>query len=165
MTEEGPAGADPAVVDPNDPLLLACRELSRQMDLFDDAAARTLRIGRNDLRALNLLEHGALSAATIADRLGLTRAAVTALIDRLEAGHLVTRTSAPGDRRVVLVGLQPATWTAFAKVYRPLGEHVHARTAGLPRDQQLALIAALTTLTTAFGQARDHLTHHLPTPP
>jgi predicted ArsR family transcriptional regulator len=43
------------------------------MDLFDENAAHALGIGRSDLRALNLLEHGPLSAAALADRLGLTR--------------------------------------------------------------------------------------------
>ena len=49
------SGAD---VRPDDPLLLACRALSHAMDLFDEAACRALGIGRSDLRALNLLEHG-----------------------------------------------------------------------------------------------------------
>ena len=142
--------ADPS---PDDPLLLACRHLGRQMDLFDDAAARALGLGRNDLRALNLLEHGPLSAATIADRLALTRAGVTALVDRLEDGELVVRTSSPGDRRVVLVELQPATWAAFARVYRPLGQHVHAATAGLPRDERTLVADALETLAVAFSAA------------
>ena len=140
-----------------DPLLLACRELGRQMDLFDDAAARALGIGRNDLRALNLLEPGPLSAATIADRLHLTRAGVTALIDRLEADHLVARTTEPTDRRVVLVELQPPTWTAFATIYRPLGRQVQAATAHLEADQRETLTDALNSLVTAFGASRSHL--------
>ena len=138
---------------PDDPLLLACRHLSRQMDLFDDAAARALGLGRNDLRALNLLEHGPLSAATIADRLGLTRAGVTAVIDRLEHGDLVVRTSSPGDRRVVLVELQPATWAAFARVYRPLGQQVHEAIAGLPQDERVRVADALEILAVTFSAA------------
>lgn len=142
---------------PDDLLLLACRELSRQMDLFDEAAAHALGIGRNDLRALNLLEHGPLNAATIANRLGLTRAGVTALIDRLEAHELVARTASPGDRRVVLVVLQPATWMAFAKIYRPLGQHVQAVTGDLEPDERDRVTAALSTLTQAFGEARTRM--------
>lgn len=127
------------------------------MDLFDDAAARALGLGRNDLRALNLLEHGPLSAATIADRLGLTRAGVTALIDRLEDGDLVVRASSPGDRRVVLVELQPATWAAFARVYRPLGQRVHAATAELLPDARASVTDALETLAVAFHTAASGL--------
>lgn len=143
---------------PDDPLLLACRDLSHAMDLFDEAAARALGIGRNDLRALNLLEHGPLAAATLADRLGLTRAAVTALVDRLEAGQLVARTPAPGNRRSVLVELRPPTWRAFASVYRPLGQHVASRVAALPAADRVALTASLHTLTDAFAEARATLT-------
>lgn len=143
--------------DPNDPLLVACRDLSRQMDLFDDAAARALGIGRNDLRALNLLEHGPLSAATIADRLHLTRAGVTSLIDRLEAENLVARTTEPTDRRVVLVELQPSTWKAFALIYRPLGRQVQAATAHLGPNQRQGLTSALEILTSAFSEARSRV--------
>ncbi|HXV92159.1 MAG TPA: MarR family transcriptional regulator, partial [Pseudonocardia sp.] len=70
---------------PDDPLLLACRDMGRAMDLFDEAAARALGVGRSDLRALNLLEHGPLGATALAGRLGLSRPSVTALVDRLEA--------------------------------------------------------------------------------
>ena len=42
------------------PLLLACRYLARAMDRFDEAACGALGLGRSDLRALNLLEHGPL---------------------------------------------------------------------------------------------------------
>lgn len=62
-------------VPPNDELLMACRRISEAMDLFDEAAAGKLGVGRSDLRALNLLEHGPLSPGELAKRLGLTKAA------------------------------------------------------------------------------------------
>jgi DNA-binding MarR family transcriptional regulator len=142
---------------PDDPLLLACRALSRQMDLFDESAARHLKLGRNDLRALNLLEHGPLSAATIADRLHLTRAGVTSLLDRLEGDDLVARTSSTRDRRVVLVELRPATWAAFARIYRPLGQRVRATAASWAPAERRAVTDALEALSTAFDEARSHL--------
>jgi hypothetical protein len=61
------------------------------MDLFDELAARRLGLGRSDLRALNLLEHGPVSAAALADGLGLTRTSVTALVDRLVLAGYATR--------------------------------------------------------------------------
>ena len=56
-----------ATVHLDDPVLLACRELGRAMDLFDEAACGHLGLGRSDLRALNLLEHGPVGASALAD--------------------------------------------------------------------------------------------------
>lgn len=144
-------------VHPDDPLLLACRSLARAMDLFDEAACRVLAVGRSDLRALNLLEHGPLSPATIADRLDLSRPSVTALVDRLERAGYVTRTPDPADRRAVQVALQPATWRAFAQVYRPLGERVHSSTARIPAAERRRVIEALAAMSEAFEAARAEL--------
>ena len=110
-------------------------DIGRAMDLFDEAAAQALRVGRSDLRALNLLEHGPVGATTLADHLGLSRPSVTALVDRLEAAGYVSRVPAPGDRRAVRIELRAATWRAFAEVYRPLGERVHTATEQLPRPR------------------------------
>lgn len=98
---------------PDDPMLLACRQIGRAMDLFDEDAARVLGVGRSDLRALNLLEHGPLSAATLADCLALTRASVTALVDRLAHAGYVSRSPDPHDFRSVSIGLERPTWQAF----------------------------------------------------
>lgn len=51
--------------DPQDTLLRACRRIAEAMDLFDEAAAQELSLGRRDLRALNLLEDGALPHVTV----------------------------------------------------------------------------------------------------
>lgn len=143
---------------PDDPLLLACRRLARAMDLFDEHAARVLGLGRSDLRALNLLEHGPLSAAALADRLRLTRTAITALVDRLVTAGYASRNSDPADRRSISIQLEPATWQAFADVYRPLGQHVQAVTAHLDQRDRDVVIAALSTMGRAFDAARTDST-------
>jgi DNA-binding MarR family transcriptional regulator len=136
------------------PLLLACRDLARAMDRFDEAAAAALELGRSDLRALNLLEHGPLRASELARRLGLTRPAVTALIDRLAGAGYVIRTAVPDDRRATAVELQPATWAAFARVYRPLGERVWSATADLTPSERQTVVDAMTAITTVFDEVQ-----------
>lgn len=136
------------------PLLLACRDLARAMDRFDEAACGALGLGRSDLRALNLLEHGPLGASVLARGLGLTRPAVTALIDRLAGAGYVARVAVAGDRRATAVELQPATWAAFARVYRPLGERVWAATADLTPSERQAVVDAMTIMTSAFDGVR-----------
>ncbi len=142
---------------PDDPVLLACRELGRAMDLFDEAACARLDLGRSDLRALNLLEHGPVGASALADQLGLTRSAVTALIDRLVHAGFVARAAVPGDRRATAVELMPATWQAFAEVYRPLGKRVAAAVAALPEPERHALLTALRSMRATFDEARRQL--------
>jgi DNA-binding MarR family transcriptional regulator len=144
-------------VHPDNPVLLACRELGRAMDLFDEAACARLDLGRSDLRALNLLEHGPVGASALADQLGLTRSAVTALIDRLVHAGFVARAAVPGDRRATAIELMPATWQAFAEVYRPLGERVSAAVARLSEPEQHALLTALRSMRATFDEARHQL--------
>src|SRR5690349_10021434 len=143
-------------------LLLACRDLARAMDRFDEAACAALGLGRSDLRALNLLEHGPLAASVLAQRLGLTRPAVTALIDRLVGAGYVRRVPVPGDRRAIGVELMPATWSAFARVYRPLGEHVGAATAHLAEPERQATAAAMRSIAAAFDEVRARLAPDAP---
>jgi len=135
------------------------------MDLFDEAACAALGLGRSDLRALNLLEHGPLGATALAERLGLTRPAITALVDRLTAAGLVARVPVPGDRRAIAVELRPGTWQDFAAVYRPLGERVWAATAELSERDRRALTSAVSTMVKAFDEARAGLVDHDPERP
>lgn len=146
----------------DDPLLHACRDLARAMDRFDEAACAALGLGRSDLRALNLLEHGPLGASVLARQLGLSRPAVTALIDRLTEAGYVARVAVPGDRRATGVELQPATWQAFARVYRPLGEQVHAATGALPAGERAAVVATMTTVSRTFDDVRTRLAAEAP---
>ena len=143
---------------PSADLLTACRRLARAVDAFEEAACAALGVGRSDLRALNLLEHGPLGPSALADALGLSRAAVTALLDRLEAAGYVVRTPAPGSRRAVQVHLQPATWAAFARVYRPIGERVRSVGDGLGEDERRVAAAVLDTLAGTFDEVRGELT-------
>ncbi|MDA2891844.1 MarR family transcriptional regulator [Mycolicibacterium sp. BiH015] len=138
---------------PTDPVLLACRELWRAMEDFDETVCRALGIGRSDLRALNALEQGSRSAADLAHQLGLTRGSVTALIDRLEAVGLVSRLPAPDDRRKVLVGLTESTYATLADIYRPLGQRVAAAAAARSERDQRTLARGLADIVEAFRQA------------
>lgn len=57
-----------------------------------------------------------LSPAEIADRLGVTRATVTGLVDTLERSGLVTRTPSADDRRMMLVQLTPRGDKLLSKI-------------------------------------------------
>ena len=135
-------------------LVAACRRLGEAMDLFDEQAAAQLGVNRTDLRALNLLEHGPLSAGQIGERLHLTSGSITTLVDRLVAHGYVSRHPDPGNRRRVLVQLEPDTYAAFARVYRPHGDRVRAAVSAMPLPQQQAARVALDLIADTFAQSR-----------
>lgn len=96
-------------------------------DRLTGAAASFNRLNRTDLRALEALRRGGLTAGTLARALGVTSGATTRVIDSLVASGHVVRGPDPTDRRRVLVQLTPA---AVAQVDRTFDELL-ADTRGL----------------------------------
>ena len=141
-----------------DPFMVAVRHLGAALDRYDEAASRALGIGRSDLRALNLLEHGPLTAGEIGDRLDLTSGSVTALINRLETGGMVRRVKDGNDRRVVRVRLEDAVYASFARIYAPCGRAVASVSATLPPATRDAAVQAVVDAATAIERTRDALT-------
>ncbi|MDG4853348.1 MULTISPECIES: MarR family transcriptional regulator [unclassified Mesorhizobium] len=70
---------------------------------YDEAVGERLGLIAAERHCLGLLYAGPQSAGAVAAATGLTPAAVTALIDRLEARGLVTRTRSLEDRRKVVI--------------------------------------------------------------
>lgn len=135
-----------------DPLLLAVRRLGEVIDRFDESVARALGVGRSDLRALHLLEHGPVHAGAIAAQLDLTTGSVTALISRLVDEGLVTRSVDPDDRRVVNVELRSEAWQRLAEVYGPAGQRVSAFSSSLPAAERQATTSAMTVIADTLEQ-------------
>lgn len=88
---------------------------------------------------------GGLSQAQISEMMLVNPANITSLIDRMEKAHLVTRTTAPADRRSNIVTLTDYGSTLLAKV-EPLYLQEIARTAVLSNAEQHELIAMLERL-------------------
>src|SRR5262245_24559264 len=77
-------------------------------DAFDELACRKLGINRTDLRCLNILENnGSMTAGRLAELSGLTTAAVTAMLDRVERAGFARRVRDQKDRRQVIVEVTP----------------------------------------------------------
>jgi DNA-binding MarR family transcriptional regulator len=102
-------------------------ELSREIragqvavDQMDDAACRALGINRTDGRCLDIIDReGPVAAGRLAQASGLTTAAVTAVIDRLERAGYAHRVKDPGDRRRVLVEATPLMRERVEVVWGP----------------------------------------------
>lgn len=90
-------------------------ELSIALDLIGNAAATRIGINQTDLICLNLLvRHGPMSPGQVANSLGLTTAAISAMATRLEGGGYAYREIDPKDRRRILMhASQEGTRQAF----------------------------------------------------
>ncbi|MDQ0330534.1 MULTISPECIES: MarR family winged helix-turn-helix transcriptional regulator [Phyllobacteriaceae] len=121
---------------------------------YDEAVRERLGINGPEGRCLSLLHRGPQSAGAIAVVTGLTPAAVTALIDRLEARGYVTRTRSLEDRRKVMV---EATETTLRLSQRYYGEIAYEgqKLLGTFSDAELGTI--LEFMTAAADLQRNQL--------
>jgi len=92
----------------------------RSTQAFDDAVGRALGLNPADLRGLDWLADGAKTAGQLSAGTGLSSAATTTLIDRLEERGLVRRVRDEGDRRRVLVEMTPDGARQVGRFYGPL---------------------------------------------
>jgi DNA-binding MarR family transcriptional regulator len=90
------------------------------VDQMDDAACRALGINRTAGRCLDIIDReGPVAAGRLAQQSGLTTAAVTAVIDRLERAGYARRLHDPADRRRVLVELTPLARERAEQIWGP----------------------------------------------
>lgn len=98
----------------------AVQAYQRSTDALDDAVADRLGINRTDLRCLDWLYEGARTAGQLGGAIGLSSAATTTLLDRLERKGLVRRYREPSDRRKVFVELTEAARSLTGELYGPI---------------------------------------------
>jgi len=99
------------------------RASQNAVDAMDEAACRALGINRTDGRCLDVLEReGPMAAGALARASGLTSAATTLVLDRLERAGYASRVGDRADRRRVLVEATPLAIRRAREIYGPLGE-------------------------------------------
>jgi DNA-binding MarR family transcriptional regulator len=92
----------------------------RSTQAFDDIVGRALRLNPADVRGLDWLADGPKTAGELSAGTGLSSAATTTLIDRLEQRGFVRRVADPSDRRRVLVEMTPDGAQQVGRFYGPL---------------------------------------------
>jgi DNA-binding MarR family transcriptional regulator len=109
-------------------LLHLSRDHEAANEAFDDVACEKLGINRTDLRCLNIVDNeGSMTAGRLAELSGLTTAAVTAVLDRLERAGYARRVRDQRDRRQVRVELTPLLAERGTPIWGPLGAEATAR--------------------------------------
>jgi DNA-binding MarR family transcriptional regulator len=111
-----------------DELLSLSRAHEAANEAFDDVACEKLGINRTDLRCLNIVDNqGPMTAGRLADLSGLTTAAVTAVLDRLERAGYARRVRDQPDRRQVIVELTPLLAERAGPIWGPLRDEAMTR--------------------------------------
>jgi DNA-binding MarR family transcriptional regulator len=93
-----------------------------------------------------MFETNSTSPSVLADATGLTRGAVSKLIDRLLAKHFVTRTEATNDRRYQDVGLTAAGRALVPKLAAIADQNDEEFFSRLPFDERGQLVSTLKKL-------------------
>src|SRR3974390_2089999 len=113
----------------------AIREFAARDHLLHDAIARRLGLHATDEKVLRLLGENAVTAGDLVAYTGLTGAAVTAVIDRLEALGYVTRQRDGVDRRKVTVRPVPAKVREIDRLYAGVSAAMEAMLAQYDGDE------------------------------
>ncbi|MEU1430833.1 MarR family transcriptional regulator [Nocardia sp. NPDC005746] len=125
-------------------------ELRKALELYhgtvEDLARELLRllgVNETDRRALEIVLVGGRSTTPgmLAERLGLTAAGATVLLNRLEKQGYVTRSLHPTDRRRVIVVATDLTARRVRELIRPLAEESFKMMLNWYDPDELELIA------------------------
>jgi len=131
-------------------------------DLLFDRIARLLRplkVSAAGGLVLGILrDHGAISPSELGDRLIVTRATVTGLVDSLERRGFVSRTANPADRRSLIVAITPAGLAVLQDLRIIIHRHEKSFMAGLSDGevrQYIELLHRIQDTVAASGHAAD----------
>jgi len=139
-----------SLVDEIGRLIMRWQDATRE---FDEVVGERLGLSSVEMRCLGFLYAGPQPAGAVARVVGLTPAAVTSLIDRLEARRLVKRCKNPEDRRQVEVRLTAVAIKATTRYYEPIAKEGAALLA-------TKSIAELKSLVAFFAEALALQQHH-----
>jgi len=102
-------------------------------------------------KLLCVLAGGPRGMAELAGILGVEKAALTGLVDRVERRGLAERTAVPGDRRALRVTLTAAGRQAAAAFHHAVSAELDGLAAALPAAERARFGASLSRLTAARG--------------
>lgn len=132
-------------------ILMATRRLYEAMFRFDAQAAGELGLHVTDLRCVNALEGGPLTAGEIGTRLSLTSGSVTALINRLVKAGFAERIEDLDDRRRATIALLPRFRVEADRIYARLGKSIEAEFAHADELERQLAVKVIDRLTAGFA--------------
>jgi DNA-binding MarR family transcriptional regulator len=95
---------------------------STRVLLFHQAVGEALGLGATDVKAIQMIAAAPMTPTALAERLGLTGAAVTTLVDRIADAGFVKRERDEADRRSVIVRAIPSASKKIDALYDAYGK-------------------------------------------
>ena len=138
------------------------RALSVESDQIGRTFAAINTLGVNDFRALLHImvadDAGTpLTSGELRQRMGLSGAAITYLVERMIASGHIRREADPADRRKVILRYADHGLTVARAFFMPLAEHSHAAMAALPDEDLAAAHRVFAALAAAMRSFQDEL--------
>lgn len=134
------------------PALEALDELVQVSAASMPAVARRAQLSESELHALRHLMKDDLGPADLARLLGVTAAAATGIVDRLEAHGHVERRPHPSDRRRTMVDLTPSGRTQAIGLLAPMFRSLAEADAELSDEERAVVTRFLRQATEAMRQ-------------
>ena len=127
-----------------DEVLVALRRIIRATDLHSRQLSKVSGLTSPQLLILQLLrQHAELTVGEVAQRVSLSQATVTTIIDRLEKRALVKRERGSSDKRKVYVYLTDAANAVLLDAPKPLQESFVQQFQDLHDWEQTMILSAL----------------------
>ena len=143
-------------------IIADARALTAESDQIGRLYAAIHQVHPSDFRALLhvlVAETGGapLAAGELRQKMGVSGAAITYLVERMiESGHL-RRESDPADRRKVILRYADHGREVAAAFFAPLGTHTHAAMADLPDSDLAAAHRVFSVLIDAMRRFQQEL--------
>ncbi|MFT5354928.1 MAG: DNA-binding MarR family transcriptional regulator [Polyangiales bacterium] len=134
-------------------VLISIRQIVRRVSEHSKYLSREVGLTVPQLLCLKAIgemedEHEEITVAMVGQRVHLSPATVSRIIDRVVRADLVARERRSKDRRRVCLSLTPAGLERFQTLPTPLQEKFVKRFAELAEEDQLELLSALSRITT-----------------
>lgn len=127
-----------------DEILVALRRVMRATDLHSKQLVKSIGLTSPQLLIMQILHReGSITAGQLAEKVSLSQATVTTILDRLQAKSLIQRERSETDRRKVFVLLTEQGARKLQDAPTPLQEDFIRQFADLKNWEQTQLISAL----------------------
>ena len=127
-----------------DKVLVALRRVIRATDLHSKRLSKSAGLTAPQLLIMRTIRDlGQVTIGTIADKVSLSQATVTTILDRLELRKLVYRVRSTQDKRKVHAHLTEAGGEILARAPNPLQEDFIKKYQALAEWEQTMILASL----------------------
>lgn len=150
MTSESPESS----AEPDLGIRTRVRQVTERQRLFEQSLSRALAVDAAGLGAMtHLMAGGPTTPTALAARLGISTAATTLVLNRLEAAGHVRRERHPSDGRKLIVTASDESVARAEELVAPLIGGVERLVADLDAAEQATVLAFLDRLLEVYDSA------------